>query len=290
MLVVDDRQLVAGQSTSVVYAMGGDNGSPGDCDCHDGISDQVLRMRNPSPTATWIQDVPQLKIGRVFANAVLMLDGSIIVFNGLRKDVDASGAWTGTCSYANRPEMLKPEEIFGVAPTTWKQLCSSFKNHAHHSVAGLLPTGQAFVGGGDDSDQDDPNCGVPVPVNEANHTLEIFSPPTMFQGPAPEIASVSPSEPMQGEGVVDVAVDLAGEPARVALVAPSTMTHSVNFSQRYVMLRMNSIEQNPQTMTWTIKVRIPSQPEVVPPGWYMLTVVDSVGRPSPAFWIRVQAP
>lgn len=301
-LIVDDRQEQPGQASCVVYAIGGDE-SPGHggCPCQDDISNQVLRMVDPSPTATWEDDVPQLQRSRTYANAVLMLDGSIIVFGGLRKVMDGSGNWTGNCDYVFRPERLEPDEVFETPLTEWTLLCKGFRCHAHHSVAGALPNGQAFLAGGDDSpdlvddgpdDGTDPDpCHVPAPTNLGIHVVELFSPPYMFQGPAPEIVAVSNAAPLQGVNIfVDVEIPgpLSGE-YKVALLAPSTMTHSVNFSQRYVMLRVTGqVEVSPEM--WQLDVRIPSLPEAVPPGYYMLTVVSATGVPSAASWIKVWAP
>jgi hypothetical protein len=302
-LIVDDSQEIAGNSTSVIYAIGGDPASPNECACHDGISDQVLRMVNPSPVAVWDASVPQAKRSRKWANAVLALDGSIILFGGMTKELDASGLWTGSCAYEFRPERLKPEEVFGTPPATWTLMCQQFKRHAHHSVAGLLSNGQAFLGGGDDSPDvvPDPDpqappgstipCPVPPPTNAGIHVVELFSPPYLFQGPAPEILTVTPtSEPLQGSEIfvdADIQGPLDGQ-FRVALLAPGTMTHSVNFSQRYVMVRVTEQVLIASPSTWELTVRIPSA-EAVPPGYYMLTVVNSEGVPSAADWIKVRA-
>jgi hypothetical protein len=218
-----------------------------------------------------------------------MLDGSIIVFGGLRKLMDGSGNWTGDCDYVFRPERLQPEEVFGAPPAEWTLLCKGFRRHAHHSVAGALANGQAFVGGGDDID--DAGCNVPPPTNLGSHVIELFSPPYMFQGPAPEIIAVTPTDPEQaGTFFVDVEIPgpLTGQ-FKVALLAPGTMTHSVNFSQRYVMVRVVAQTETSPSV-WNLQVRIPSVPEAVPPGYYMLTVVSSTGVPSAATWIKVRAP
>ena len=32
---------------------------------------------------------------------------------------------------------------------------------------------------------------------------------------------------------------------------------------------------------------LPSDPAVLPPGWYMLFILDAAGVPSPAWWMRI---
>jgi hypothetical protein len=64
------------------------------------------------------------------------------------------------------------------------------------------------------------------------------------------------------------------------LVKPASVTHSTDPNQRLVELPFSG-SGGSYTAT------IPANPNLTPPGWYMLFAVDSMGRPSVANWVRV---
>jgi hypothetical protein len=66
----------------------------------------------------------------------------------------------------------------------------------------------------------------------------------------------------------------------VALIRAGSVTHSVNFDQRYVDLPFDRAKGG-------LTTRIPSRASVAPPGWYMLFLVDDDGVPSVARWVHV---
>jgi hypothetical protein len=53
-----------------------------------------------------------------------------------------------------------------------------------------------------------------------------------------------------------------------------------DFDQRSVALDITGRGQGALT------VRVPDDPTLVPPGWYMAVAVDKQGVPSPAFWVH----
>ena len=67
----------------------------------------------------------------------------------------------------------------------------------------------------------------------------------------------------------------------MALVRPGSVTHSVNFDQRYVDLTYQSNGSSGLTAT------SPSDSNHAPPGWYMLFILNSAGVPSVASWVKV---
>lgn len=108
--------------------------------------------------------------------------------------------------------------------------------------------------------------------------IEPFEPPYLFADGRPVIDH-APDE--VGYGAVDT-VKTPDAPAvdEAALVRPSAMTHSVNTSQRYVGLPIESRTGD------AITVRIPDNPHLLPPGYYMLFLVSD-GVPSEAVFVRV---
>jgi hypothetical protein len=64
------------------------------------------------------------------------------------------------------------------------------------------------------------------------------------------------------------------------LVRPAAVTHSSDSNQRLVKLGLTTTANG-------ISVAVPANPNITPPGWYMLFVVDASGVPSVAKWVHV---
>jgi hypothetical protein len=107
--------------------------------------------------------------------------------------------------------------------------------------------------------------------------MSIYSPPYMFQGTRPQISSVTNSQWNYGT-TQQITVD--SPVARASLVRPAAVTHSSDPNQRFVELPMTVSGNN-------IGLNLTSNPNVAPPGWYMLFVVGTNGVPSVAKWVHV---
>jgi hypothetical protein len=70
--------------------------------------------------------------------------------------------------------------------------------------------------------------------------------------------------------------------ASAALMRPVATTHSSDLEQRLVDL--------PLTVTGadTLALTLPASPNLAPPGWYLFTVLDAAGTPSPAAWVHLR--
>ena len=62
------------------------------------------------------------------------------------------------------------------------------------------------------------------------------------------------------------------------------MTHGVDMNQRHVELSVLG-----RVPGKGLNVRMPASPNVAPPGWYMLFVLDAAGTPSVARWVQLRA-
>ena len=71
--------------------------------------------------------------------------------------------------------------------------------------------------------------------------------------------------------------------ARAVLVAPGATTHGADMNQRLIELATI------RTAVGGLDVRAPAGPDIAPPGYYMLFVLDADGTPSIARWVRVNA-
>ncbi|WP_031509509.1 galactose oxidase early set domain-containing protein [Streptomyces megasporus] len=116
-------------------------------------------------------------------------------------------------------------------------------------------------------------------------TLSLYSPPYLSKGPRPRIA-LSASEWTYGtENRITVS---GGERiTKAALIRPEAVTHSSDPNQRYVDLPMTVHGEAPGGGT-EIGLNLTDNPNLAPPGWYMLFVADANGVPSVARWVRVE--
>jgi hypothetical protein len=146
----------------------------------------------------------------------------------------------------------------------------------YHSTAILLPDATVLSSGGN------PDGGNHVdwdhdPNEEMR--LEIFSPPYLFRGPRPVI-SAAPDHCTYGQ-TISIKSAQAGNIRWASLIRPCVTTHSFDGSQRLIDLEINSRAGG------VVSATVPTNPNLTPPGWYMLFLVDNDGVPSLANWIRV---
>jgi hypothetical protein len=268
--------LARNPDVEVVYALGGA--------VHDApvpeISGQVVRMIDPDDGTEWDDSPPDLNAGVINANTVILLDGSIVRFGGYGWD-EASQTYLARL----RPERYKPPEVFASPSTGWDVMQKARHERRYHSTAVLLQDGRVIVGGGDDVSE----YGV---VEPSWYSVEIFNPTYMFNYPRPRITA-APTQIGYGVAFQFSAIlrttSTAGE-FRVALVGPGSATHAVDFSQRYVVLDVNlqaSIISSDPNLPSTLSVTAPPDDWTAPPGWYLLTVVNSQGMPAAARWVQV---
>ena len=111
----------------------------------------------------------------------------------------------------------------------------------------------------------------------AQHKAQVYSPPYLFNGPRPRINS-APGTLTLGQSF-SVTTD---RPVTTAvLVAPGATTHGNDMHQRAIRLPVQA------NKTKTLIATVPNSAAVVPPGYYMLFVLDSDGVPSVARFILV---
>ncbi len=145
----------------------------------------------------------------------------------------------------------------------------------YHSTALLLPDGSVVAAGGN------PEGGTHVQWDEdpeEEMRLEIFRPPYFFKGPRPTIAS-APAQCTYGQ-TFQIASPQSTNIRWASLLRNCVTTHSFDGSQRLVDLDV--IGRNGGFVT----ARVPENPNIAPPGWYMLFLVDNSGVPSVARWIN----
>jgi hypothetical protein len=110
--------------------------------------------------------------------------------------------------------------------------------------------------------------------------LEVFSPPYLFKGPRP-VAANAPAQCTYGE-TIHIQSPQAAKIRWASLIRPCVTTHSFDSSQRLVDLDVTDRSGG------VVKATVPQNPNLAPPGWYMLFLVDNNGIPSVARWIHLQ--
>ena len=77
-----------------------------------------------------------------------------------------------------------------------------------------------------------------------------------------------------------IQLDVTGEVVSAALMSPMSATHQTDTNARLVDLPMSGTGG-------TRTVQVPANPDLLPPGPYMLTVLDASGVPSEAKWVWI---
>ena len=248
---------------------------------------------NPS-NATWTA-VASMKFPRTYHTTTVLPNGKVLVTGGVScpganniESYDNSGV---RCSAGQ----VMSAEMWDPLTDTWTTMAAQKEIRAYHSVAALLPDGRVLVGGG----------GLPGAVGETgvlgnlivdaeirtpnamglgHNNVEIYSPPYLFNANGtlatrPTITSY-PDRVTYGQNYV-IGTSGAGTQPKVSLVRLSSVTHGFNQDQRVVPLQ-------PTVVGGSLHVTIPGSPNQLPPGYYMLFVMNNSGVPSIAEMVRVQ--
>jgi PA14 domain/Domain of unknown function (DUF1929)/Kelch motif len=242
------------QGTSVMYEpgkvliLGGGNPATATAEVIN-LSDASPKWRYTNPMS-WPRREP---------NATLLPDGKVLVTGGHSAEL------------RDPRQAVYNAEIWDPASETWSTMAPMKTSRLYHSTAVLLPDGRVLVtGGGGDGSAGDID----------HYDAEYFSPPYLFKGARPTIEA-APANIAYGQDFALAASDAAGITG-ITLVALSSTTHEFNQSQRFVRLSFS-----PGAQPGSFSVASPSQPNLAPPGYYMLFVLNGNGVPSVARMVLV---
>ena len=216
-----------------------------------------------------------LHSSRVHLNATLLPDRTVLVTGG------ASQHENNELGIAEQPGQARRQaEIYDPSTDSWRAVASAVVARMYHSVALLLPDGRVVTAG------NNPSKGQHVAWNQdPDHEemrLEIYSPPYLFRGSRPVITSV-PHEWQYGQ-TVQVQSSQAQGIKWASLIKSGVTTHSFDTGQRLVDVPIDASRR-----VDSLAVHVPDNPNIAPPGWYMLFLADQDGVPSVATWINLQA-
>lgn len=192
-------------------------------------------------------------VGKLYVSAVLLPDSTVLETGGA-----ASGQDNGSTPVFDT-------EIFDPRTNKWTKEATHTVPRVYHSSALLLPDGRVATFGGN-------------PKGSFEMRIEIYSPPYLDKGPRPTITGAPTEIHYGGNYAVRTSQD---QPIRSAvLVRPAAVTHSSDSNQRLVDLPFTTTANG-------LSVSVTGEPNIAPPGWYMLFVVDANGVPSVASWVHL---
>jgi hypothetical protein len=191
--------------------------------------------------------------GKMYPSAVLLPDGKVLETGG---------------ALHNRANPVYETSIYDPATGTFDPVAVDPEARGYHASAFLLPDGRVMTTG------DNPGNGT------WNHDVSIYTPPYLLKGERPTITSVIDTEWNYGD-TQRITVDRPI--AKAELIRPAAVTHSSDPNQRFVDLPLSVDGDN-------VDLNVTSNPNLAPPGWYMLFAVDANGVPSVAKWVHLQGP
>ncbi|RZT87867.1 uncharacterized protein DUF1929 [Pseudonocardia sediminis] len=220
----------------------------------------AIDLKAPQPAFT---PGPDLRTPTRYPNVVQLPDDNMLITGGSR-DYRGKGA----------SDILQAS-LYTPSTNKLTDMADPAVGRDYHAEALLLPNGQVLTAGGNSLFKNVDNT-KPAPFEQR---LEIFTPPYLFHGPQPTIAT-APTEAKLGD-TVPVTSPEAANIATARLIRPSAVTHATDIEQRSVAL---DIARNPDG---SLGLRVPGEATMVPPGYYMLFLVDKNGTPSTAKWVHV---
>jgi Domain of unknown function (DUF1929)/Carboxypeptidase regulatory-like domain len=186
-------------------------------------------------------------------NAVILPDGKVFIVGGS----SAGGFDTSTSP-------VLPTEMWDPATGQFTVMASIAVYRGYHSTALLLADGRVLSAGG--------NVGGP--------NAQVFSPPYLFAGARPSIAS-APVSAGYGQTVFVGTPDVTSI-SKVTLLRQASVTHTNSMSQGFQPLGFTKTSTG-------LNVTMPANANLAPPGYYMLFILNGSGVPSVGSIIQISS-
>jgi hypothetical protein len=221
-------------------------------------SAETLDLNEAVPT--W-RTINPMNFARRHGTGTLLPDGTVLVTGG-----SSSAGFNDAAGAILTAEMWEP------ATGIWWKMASSQIPRVYHSSALLLRDGRVLIAGG----------GRPAAKNwgVSNYNCEIFSPPYLFRGPAPQINYCATSLTYGQE--FDIWTNDRDLVSHVRLVSMGSVTHAFNMNQRLKALSFTRIPNQPR-----VRVKMETNRNLLPPGHYLLFLLSNLGVPGIAWIVKV---
>ncbi|WP_058044325.1 kelch motif-containing protein [Streptomyces roseifaciens] len=221
---------------------------------------RIVDLHDPSPR---FRDGPELYAEARYPSSVILPDDTVLTTNG-------SGDYRGR-SDSN----ILRAEIYDPSANSRRAVADPLVGRNYHSGALLLPDGRVMTFGSDSLFGDKANTKPAV----FQQQIDLYTPPYLFRKDRPALKDAEPRTVELG-GTATYRTERPRDIAKARLIRPGSFTHVTNVEQRSIALEFTRTADG-------ITVTLPKDASLVPPGWYMLHVVDGRGTPSPAVWVKV---
>jgi len=213
----------------------------------------IIDLKQNLPTYQPGPDLPG--DGKMYVNTTILPDRTVLISNGGKLNRDNS---TNVLTAA----------IYDPATNTMKSVAADPIGRNYHSSAVLLPDGRVAVIGSNPGD------------GSFELRISVYAPSYMFLSVRPEIFNV-PTLATYGQNIT-FNFNAPNKLVKWAqLTRPMSVTHQMDSNMRLVDLPVT-------TQNGIATVSLPTNPNLLPPGPYMLTITDSDGVPSMSSWIMVR--
>ncbi len=204
-------------------------------------------------------------IARLLTDTVLLPDGTVLIVNGI------SG---GAASGHNQPPVFNCE-IFDPVTELFSQMAMPDVDHprAYHSTAVLLPDARVAIAGH--------TAAYNQPSLPDDTSIQVFNPPYLYRAPRPVVQNVPAFADYEGQ--IEIAYMGNVDIARLMMMRPCAVTHTVDMDQRAIWIPITVAASNPEGRT--LSFRMPQDRSLAPPGYYMLFFISDIGVPSVASWV-----
>lgn len=197
------------------------------------------------------ETISAMRFARRHHNATITADGKVLVTGG-----------TSSAGFNDATNAVLAAESWDPNTEQWTTMASMRVARVYHSTALLLPDGRVLSTGG----------GRPAPVNGVeNLNAEIYSPPYLFNGPRPVITSAPDRVGYKQRFVVKT--PNAADVVKATWIRLGSVTHTFNMNQRINHLGVANLADG-------VVIEAPSDPNLTPPGHYMLFLINAKGVPS----------
>ena len=198
---------------------------------------------------------PPMTAAKGYVSCVNLPDGTVFEANGGADNTVAAASRTT----ALLTSLAGPWQAMSPLPVNEHRL--------YHSLLFLLDDGRVV------SVTSNPEGGAST--KSTSHL--VYSPPYLSKGTRPTITSNPTEVTYGGTYAIGSSAGAGRTVTRIAVTTAPSATHSTDLNQRYLSLPLTNGS-----------ITFPTQPTIMPPGWYRIWAVDDTNVPSVATWVHLQ--